>query len=80
VKYIVTGGAGFIGSHIAAFLARDHEVVILDNLFSGKEENIRHLPVRFVQGSVTDLPLLRDVFDGARGVFPGGHCIRATFA
>ena len=69
MKYIVTGGAGFIGSHIAAFLARDHEVVILDNLFSGKEENIRHLPVRFVQGSVTDLPMLREICDGARGVF-----------
>ena len=73
MKYIVTGGSGFIGSHIAEFLARDHEVVILDNLFSGTEENIRHLPgshaVQFVHGSVTDLPLLRKVCDGARGVF-----------
>ncbi|HUU75649.1 MAG TPA: NAD-dependent epimerase/dehydratase family protein, partial [Methanoregulaceae archaeon] len=36
MKYIVTGGAGFIGSHIAEFLSKDHEVVILDDLSSGK--------------------------------------------
>jgi len=36
MKYIVTGGAGFIGSHIVEELVnRQHEVVILDNLFSG---------------------------------------------
>lgn len=73
MKYVITGGAGFIGSHIAGSLARDHELVILDNLFSGREENIRHLldssAVRFVMGSVTDLPLLRQVCEGACGVF-----------
>ena len=42
MKYIVTGGAGFIGSHIVEELARQqHEVVILDNFFSGKMENIQ---------------------------------------
>ncbi|MFA5415544.1 MAG: NAD-dependent epimerase/dehydratase family protein, partial [Methanoregula sp.] len=41
MKYIVTGGAGFIGSHIVEALAnRGDEVVILDNLFSGKKKNI----------------------------------------
>lgn len=40
-KIIVTGGAGFIGSHIVdAFVARSHRVVVIDNLFSGKKENI----------------------------------------
>jgi nucleoside-diphosphate-sugar epimerase len=77
MKYIVTGGAGFIGSHIVEGLAqRDDEVVILDNLFSGKKENI--LPflssknVSFVQGSVTDSALLKTVFEGADGVFHEG--------
>lgn len=77
MKYIVTGGAGFIGSHIVEELARrDDEVVILDNLFSGRMENI--LPflsrknVNFVQGSVTDPALLKTVFEGADGVFHEG--------
>lgn len=73
LKYIVTGGAGFIGSHLAEFLAKDHEVVIIDNLFSGKQENIQHLlesgSVRFVNGSITDLTLLLKIFDGAEGIF-----------
>jgi nucleoside-diphosphate-sugar epimerase len=44
MKYIVTGGAGFIGSHIAENLTEhEHEVVILDNLASGKMENIAPL-------------------------------------
>ena len=74
MKYIVTGGAGFIGSHIVEELARQqHDVVIIDNLFSGKVENIRpflpHERVTFVQGSVTDLPLLSGTFAGADGIF-----------
>ena len=41
MKYVVTGGAGFIGSHIVEHLAKNnHEVVILDNLFSGKLANM----------------------------------------
>lgn len=44
MRFVVTGGAGFIGSHIAESLAgRGDEVVILDNLFSGKIGNIRHV-------------------------------------
>ena len=38
---IVTGGAGFIGSHLVEELYRDNEVIVLDSLFSGKLENIR---------------------------------------
>jgi len=77
MKYIVTGGAGFIGSHIAEGLAQaGHDVVVVDNLFSGKMENIAPLltreNVRFVRGSVTDLPLLKKTFDGADGVFHEG--------
>jgi UDP-glucose 4-epimerase len=77
LKYIVTGGAGFIGSHIVEELGKqDHEVVILDNLFSGKKENIapflKNSNVSFVQGSITDLPFLKDTFEGADGVFHEG--------
>jgi len=74
MKYIVTGGAGFIGSHIVEELAQQqHDVVIVDNLFSGKLENIEPFLVQknvtFVQGSITDLPLLNKTFAGADGVF-----------
>ena len=77
MKYIVTGGAGFIGSHIVEELAQQkHEVVILDNLFSGKMENIQpfleNKNVTFVQGSITDLPLLKKLFEGADGIFHEG--------
>jgi len=74
MKYIITGGAGFIGSHIVEEVARrGDEVVVLDNLFSGTRENIEaflaHGNVTFVQGSITDLPLLKKIYAGADGIF-----------
>jgi UDP-glucose 4-epimerase len=46
VRYLITGGAGFIGSHLAErLLDRGDEVLILDNLSTGGMENIRHLKV-----------------------------------
>ena len=77
MKYIVTGGVGFIGSHIVEELARQqHEVVIIDNLFSGRMENIAPFlaqkNVTFVQGSITDLPMLKSAFAGADGIFHEG--------
>lgn len=73
-KAIVTGGAGFIGSHLAEELAeRGYKVIILDNLSTGKLENIADLlrkdNVEFVQGSITDLLLLQKLFQGAEYVF-----------
>lgn len=69
MKYIITGGAGFIGSHIAEYLTPKHEVIVIDNLFSGKMENISSLPIRFKKGSITDISFLKNVFEGADGVF-----------
>src|SRR6059036_732994 len=44
MKVLVTGGAGFIGSHLSERLVRQgHEVVCLDNFFTGRRENVRHL-------------------------------------
>ncbi len=44
MRTLVTGGAGFLGSHLCERLLRDgHEVVCLDNLFSGKRSNVAHL-------------------------------------
>ena len=43
MKYIITGGAGFIGSHLAEKLLKDNDVIIVDDLSSGYLENIKHL-------------------------------------
>ncbi|MDO5845530.1 MAG: SDR family oxidoreductase [Methanocorpusculum sp.] len=58
--YLVTGGAGFIGSHITEeLIRRGDEVIILDNMSSGRKQNLDANPsARFVQGSVTDAELL----------------------
>jgi UDP-glucose 4-epimerase len=74
MRFVVTGGAGFIGSHIAdALVHRGDEVVILDNLFSGKRENIRHLvdkpSVTFIEGSITDREYLDQACKGSDGIF-----------
>jgi len=71
MKYIVTGGAGFIGSYIVEAVAGSHEVVVIDNFSSGKSENMSGFPenVRVLRGSITNLSLLRDAFKGADGVF-----------
>jgi len=71
MKYIVTGGAGFIGSHIVEALAGSHDVVVIDNFSSGKPENLEGFPgsVRCITGSINDLPLLKEAFTGAEGIF-----------
>ena len=71
-KVIVTGGAGFIGSHLTDELVRQgYKVIILDNLSTGRMSNIEPFlgKAGFVQGSVTDLPLLRKLFSGIDYVF-----------
>ncbi|HDS63145.1 MAG TPA: SDR family oxidoreductase [Methanofollis liminatans] len=69
MRYIVTGGAGFIGSHIAEALSGEHEVVVVDDLSAGHYENLKGIDCEFVEGSITDLPLLKKIFAGADGVF-----------
>ncbi len=58
-RVLVTGGAGFIGSHLTeALVERGDEVVVLDNLSTGKLANLAGVRdrIRFVEDSVTDLP------------------------
>jgi UDP-glucose 4-epimerase len=77
VRAVITGGAGFIGSHLASELAgRGYQVIILDDLSTGKKENIESLlassragSVRFIQDSVTNLPMLRTLFLSVDYVF-----------
>ena len=90
MRYIVTGGAGFIGSNLADTLAQNHDVVIIDNLATVPgRANIEHLAnhscVTFIEGSVTDLDLLMGTFPGAgdlprrgRHLPPGGDPLGAA--
>lgn len=66
MRVLVTGGAGFIGSHLSEELfRRGDEVVVLDDLSTGRRENLRHLENRvgfkFVEGSIMDKDLVWDL-------------------
>ena len=70
--YLVTGGAGFIGSHIAERLLRDgHNVRVLDNFVAGKEENLKQIggEVDLVRGDIRDRQVLGDAMKGVYVVF-----------
>jgi UDP-glucose 4-epimerase len=68
-KVLVTGGAGFIGSHIVdALLADGHEVHIVDNLSTGKKENCNKDAV-FHLADITDGPSLESIFTGIDTIF-----------
>ncbi|NWF68544.1 MAG: SDR family oxidoreductase [Chloroflexi bacterium] len=72
--YVVTGGAGFIGSHIAQRLLREgHQVRVVDNLLTGKRENLEVLKglgdFAFHEVSITDKKALDPIFKGAEVVF-----------
>jgi UDP-glucose 4-epimerase len=74
VRAFITGGAGFIGSHLAeALLDAGHEVLILDNLSTGSIDNIAHLKGRrgfeYFIDSVTNEPLLAELVDRSDVVF-----------
>lgn len=70
-RVVITGGLGFIGSHLAEELVRDNEVTILDDASTGRPENVSHLPhesLTVIRGSVT-APGLAGIFEGHDYVF-----------
>ncbi|HXW06803.1 MAG TPA: SDR family oxidoreductase [Vicinamibacterales bacterium] len=68
--FLVTGGAGFIGSHLAEeLIRRGHRVRVADSLVTGKRENLAHLPeVEFLQGDLADEAFARRTVDGVEFV------------
>jgi UDP-glucose 4-epimerase len=74
LRYLITGGAGFIGSHLAeALLARGEEVFVLDDLSTGSVENIRHLKThdrfQYTFDSIMNKNLLAELVDESDVVF-----------
>src|SRR5438552_5892233 len=69
---LVTGGAGFIGSHLVdALLAAGHAVRVLDNFSTGRLPNLTHVRdrIELVAGDVTDYGVMRDAVPGVDWVF-----------
>ena len=69
LKVLITGGSGFIGSHIAEFFQGKAEVRILDNLRSGFLKNLEGIDHHFIQGSILDRELVRKAVEGVDYVF-----------
>ena len=72
MKILVTGGAGFIGSHITEYLVqRGDDVTVLDNLNTGKKENLAKIndKINFVNGDIRDYKLLEELVHDTSGVF-----------
>src|ERR1043166_4874595 len=64
--YLVTGGAGFIGSHLSEeIVSRGHTVRVADSLITGKRSNLAHVPgVEFLEGDLADLPFAQRAVQG----------------
>ncbi len=74
MQIMVTGGAGFIGSHLVDQLVKSgHSVRVIDNLFRGKEENIgahlKNKSIEFIKGDIRDYEQIKDVFKNCEVVY-----------
>ncbi len=70
MKFIVTGGAGFIGNNIVRqLLKQDHTPIVIDNLYRGKIERISSLDVEFHKVDIQDFDQLRNILKNSDGVF-----------
>jgi UDP-glucose 4-epimerase len=70
MKCLVTGGGGFIGSHLCRFLvARGDEVIVLDNFSTGKRENLSGVEVQLIEGDMRDFSCVTEAVLGVDTVF-----------
>lgn len=70
-RVLITGGAGFIGSHIVDRLSPDNDVTVLDNLFCGKMDNLKNSldRIKFINGDIRDKELVKDAVGLADYIF-----------
>ena len=79
-KILVTGGAGFIGSHLVdALIEKGHEVLVIDNLSTGKRKNINP-KAKFFEIDLRDFQKIRPVFEGVDFVFHTAALPRVPFS
>lgn len=79
-KVVITGGAGFIGSHLAdALLAQGYETHVVDNLANGHKEDVPAAAV-FHEKDILDTAAMREIFAGASAVFHLAALPRVTFS
>jgi len=74
-KYLITGGAGFIGSNLARYiLDKGHDVVVLDNFATGKRENLTEIKDRItlIEGDIRDRKTVDQAITGCKAVFHQG--------
>jgi nucleoside-diphosphate-sugar epimerase len=71
MRLLITGGAGFIGSHMAEnFVNKGWEVVVLDNFLTGKRENLSHISgkLKIVEGDIRNASIVNEVMEGCDAV------------
>jgi UDP-glucose 4-epimerase len=68
MKVLITGGAGFIGSHLAdRLIAQGHDVFVIDNYATGRRDNLTpHNRLRVIEGTIADKPFVERIFDECR--------------
>lgn len=69
MKILVTGGAGFIGSHIVEHYQDKADIVILDNFRTGKKQNLRGFDFKLIEGSILDRKAVKEAVKGIDYIF-----------
>ena len=69
MRILITGGAGFIGSHLIEHFQNDAEIIVLDNLRSGYRKNLEGFAHQFIEGSITDRAAVDHAMEGVDLVF-----------
>ena len=71
MKILITGGAGFIGSHLVKNLSKKHKVVVIDNLSTGRLENIKEIlnNIKFIRADISKINQIKKHFKGVDKVF-----------
>jgi len=72
MRYVVTGGAGFVGSNLTKLLVKEgHDVIVIDNLVKGKKENLSQVidQIEFVKGDIRNYDDMEQNFQNIDGVF-----------